>query len=91
MTKKTEGSRVDIYTRITEKIVAELEKGVRPWMRPWSVGNAAGRVTRPLRHNGEPYSGMNVLAALVGGDGAWLHLAVLDDLQTGDPARSRRP
>mgnify|MGYP000846764333 FL=1 len=61
MARKTEGSRVDIYTRITEKIVADLEKGVRPWMRPWSAGNAVGRVTRPLRHNGEPYSGMNVL------------------------------
>ena len=30
-------------------------------MRPWSVANTAGRITRPLRHNGEPYSGMNVI------------------------------
>jgi antirestriction protein ArdC len=53
--------RVDIYARITERIVAQLEEGVRPWVQPWSGGNAAGRITRPLRHNGEPYSGMNVL------------------------------
>jgi antirestriction protein ArdC len=26
----------DIYSRITNHIVAELEKGVRPWMKPWS-------------------------------------------------------
>ena len=61
MSGKQEKPRVDIYARITEKIVADLEKGVRPWMRPWSAANAAGRVTRPLRHNGLPYSGMNVL------------------------------
>ena len=53
--------RQDIYTRITGKIVASLEAGVRPWIRPWSGENAAGRITRPLRHNGMPYSGINVL------------------------------
>ena len=51
----------DIYTRITEKIVASLEAGVRPWIKPWSGENAAGRITRPLRHNGMPYSGINIL------------------------------
>ena len=61
MSKKTEGERGDIYTRITDRIVADLEKGVRPWMKPWSVANTQGRITRPLRHNGQPYSGMNVL------------------------------
>lgn len=61
MKRKNEGERTDIYTRITEKIVADLEKGVRPWMQPWRAGNVAGRVTRQLRHNGLPYAGMNVL------------------------------
>ncbi len=51
----------DVYNRITDKIVADLEKGVRPWMKPWSVEHAAGKITRPLRHNGQPYSGVNVL------------------------------
>ena len=53
--------RQDIYTRITGKIVASLEAGVRPWIKPWSADNAAGRITRPLRHNGMPYSGINIL------------------------------
>ncbi|WP_245446125.1 ArdC-like ssDNA-binding domain-containing protein, partial [Metarhizobium album] len=61
MSKKTEGERGDIYTRITDRIVADLEKGVRPWMKPWNAANTQGRITRPLRHNGQPYSGMNVL------------------------------
>lgn len=53
--------KTDIYTRITDQIVADLEKGVRPWMKPWSAGNTEGRIVRPLRHNGEPYRGINVL------------------------------
>lgn len=61
MSRKEKAPRVDIYARITDRIVAELEKGVRPWMQPWRSTNAIGRVTRPLRHNGLPYSGMNVL------------------------------
>jgi antirestriction protein ArdC len=51
----------DVYAKITEKIVAALEQGVRPWHRPWNAEHAAGRITRPLRHNGLPYAGMNVL------------------------------
>lgn len=51
----------DIYERITGKIVADLEKGVRPWLKPWSAEHAAGRITRPLRHNLEPYNGINVV------------------------------
>lgn len=51
----------DIYERITGKIVAELDKGVRPWLKPWSAEHAAGRVTRPLRHNLMPYNGINVV------------------------------
>jgi antirestriction protein ArdC len=48
-------------TRVTAKIVASLEEGVRPWMKPWSGENAAGRISRPLRHNGTAYSGINIL------------------------------
>ena len=51
----------DVYTRITNKIIADLEQGVRTWMKPWNAGNTAGRITRPLRHNGLPYSGINIL------------------------------
>ncbi|MBB4420827.1 antirestriction protein ArdC [Rhizobium leguminosarum] len=56
-----EKQRVDLYTRITDRIVEDLAKGVRPWIKPWKAGNMAGRITRPLRHNGQPYSGVNVL------------------------------
>jgi hypothetical protein len=52
--------RTDIYQKITNQIVSELEKGVRPWLKPWNAEHAAGRITRPLRGNGIPYQGINV-------------------------------
>lgn len=51
----------DVYARVTDKIIAQLEQGERPWMKPWNAEHAAGKITRPLRHNGLPYSGVNVL------------------------------
>jgi antirestriction protein ArdC len=53
--------RKDVYTRVTDRIIADLEQGVRTWMKPWSAEHAAGRISRPLRHNGMAYRGMNVL------------------------------
>lgn len=53
--------RADVYTRVTNTIAAALEKGVRPWLKPWNVEHTAGRITRPLRHNSGPYNGINVL------------------------------
>jgi antirestriction protein ArdC len=52
----------DIYTRITNTILAQLEQGERPWFRPWNAGHAAGRITRPLRANDVPYRGINILS-----------------------------
>jgi antirestriction protein ArdC len=51
-------SRPDLYARVTDAILADLEAGVRPWVKPWTAG---GPVSRPLRANGVPYSGVNVL------------------------------
>lgn len=41
---------------ITAAIVARLEEGVRPWIRPWRQTGP----TRPLRSCGVPYQGINV-------------------------------
>ena len=61
MSRLNDPSRPDLYTRVTNAIVADLEKGVRPWTKPWSAEHLAGRISRPLRSTGEPYSGINVL------------------------------
>jgi antirestriction protein ArdC len=53
--------RTDVYQKITDQIVAALEQGVRPWHQPWQAEHSAGRITRPLRGNGIPYQGINVL------------------------------
>jgi len=53
--------KTDIYERVTAQIVAQLEKGERPWMKPWDAEHAAGRITRPLRANGVAYRGINIL------------------------------
>jgi antirestriction protein ArdC len=51
----------DLYARVTNQVIAVLEEGVRPWVQPWNTDHLAGNVTLPLRANGLPYSGMNVL------------------------------
>jgi antirestriction protein ArdC len=53
--------KTDIYQRITDEIIAELERGVRPWSKPWNAEHAAGRITRPLRVGGIPYQGINII------------------------------
>jgi antirestriction protein ArdC len=61
MSRKPETQRADIYSLITDRIVDDLARGVKPWMKPRHDRNMKERITRPLRHNGKPYSGMNVL------------------------------
>lgn len=53
--------RQDVYTRVTNRIISDLEKGVRTWTKPWDAQHTAGKITRPLRSNGLPYAGVNIL------------------------------
>ncbi len=54
--RKPRGSGLSPAARITREIVARLEAGTRPWIRPWH----GLPVSRPLRACGTPYRGMNV-------------------------------
>jgi antirestriction protein ArdC len=54
-------AKIDIYQSITDKIIAKLEEGVRPWVKPWNAEHAAGKITRPLKHDFTPYNGINIL------------------------------
>lgn len=51
----------DVYQKVTDKIVSDLEQGELTWLKPWSSGNTEGRIIKPLRHNGLPYNGINIL------------------------------
>lgn len=37
--------KTDVYQKVTDTIVAQLEKGVRPSFQPWNAEHAAGRIT----------------------------------------------
>ena len=83
--------RPDVYSRITDKIIADLEQGVRPWLRPWNAEHTAGRISRPLRHNGIPYKGINVVmlwsAATVKGYACPIWLTFKQALELGGNVR----
>jgi antirestriction protein ArdC len=48
----------NIYQDVTDRIVAELQTGHAPWVKPWSA--TAGR-NMPHNISGRPYSGINVV------------------------------
>ena len=51
-----------LYSQVTDKIIAELEQGIVPWMQPW--GNGEGSVGLGLPRNArtsKTYSGINIL------------------------------
>jgi len=54
--RKGQNGGLSPAARITQEIIARLEAGTRPWIKPWR----GVRVSRPLRACGIPYRGMNV-------------------------------
>lgn len=48
----------ELYEKIANQIIAELEQGTVPWIKPWtSLG-----ISTPMNHiSGKPYRGINVL------------------------------
>lgn len=60
MTVLFEGGRLDLYQRVTNQIVAAIEKGAGKWEMPWH--RAGGPLTKPLNAvSNRPYRGLNVL------------------------------
>ncbi len=54
-------NKTDIYDTVTNKIIADLERGNLTWLQPWQAQHHAGHICRPLRASGEAYRGVNVL------------------------------
>jgi len=100
---KNNTPRKDVYSRVTNKIIADLEQGVRTWMKPWNAEHAAGRITKPLRHNGQPYNGINILmlwsaavaegysTPLPPGQGAWSQCPQGRERRTGRLRQHHHP
>ena len=54
--------RASLYTEITDKIIAELEAGRIPWVRPWGTVAIKAPLAMPRNAStGRSYSGINVL------------------------------
>jgi antirestriction protein ArdC len=52
-----EKKRRDVYAEVTSRIIASLEKSVRPWVCPWE----RERILHPRRISGEGYRGINII------------------------------
>ena len=54
--------RTNLYSEITDKIIAELEAGRVPWVQPWGTAAAKAPLAMPKNAStGRTYSGINVL------------------------------
>ena len=52
--KRDGGAKRDLYQEITDRMVAKLEAGTAPWLKPWVAG------ARPRSMStGKPYKGIN--------------------------------
>lgn len=64
----------DVYKMVTDRIIAELEKGKIPWEKPWT-GTRSGAYNRITK---KPYSLLNQI--LLGRDGEWATFKQWTDL-----------
>lgn len=53
--KSSRSQKTSPAARITAAIIEKLEAGTKPWVQPWR----GLPVSRPLRHCGTPYRGIN--------------------------------
>ncbi len=59
---RTADDRASLYDEITNKIIAELDAGRVPWVRPWGTAAAQASLAMPQSAaTGRRYSGINVL------------------------------
>ncbi|MFZ1743823.1 MAG: zincin-like metallopeptidase domain-containing protein [Pontixanthobacter sp.] len=52
--------KLSLYDEVTAQIIAQLEEGVFPWVKPWNAGNAVTGLPRNAI-SGRQYSGINIL------------------------------
>lgn len=58
--RRPETERADIYQEITDTIIAELEAGCPPWVRPWSASTVPLALPRNATTE-RRYSGINIM------------------------------
>lgn len=51
--------KVDVYQKVTDRVIEAMESGNMPWQKGWD--NCGAEMQMPLRHNGQMYRGINVI------------------------------
>lgn len=76
--KKT---KTDVYQQVTDRIIAQLEQGVAPWVRPWAAGglHRSGRTGRVYRGINQVLLAMQAVAEGYG-DNRWITFKQAKDL-----------
>jgi antirestriction protein ArdC len=59
--QKPSSEKLNIYQTVTDRIIANLEKGVIPWEKPWKSPKFAGGVFPRNFRSGKPYRGINIM------------------------------
>ncbi|PLP60793.1 antirestriction protein ArdC [Mesorhizobium loti] len=57
---KSQQSRANLYSEITDRIIADLERACVPWVKPWGPAKAGVGLPRNAA-TGRGYSGINIL------------------------------
>src|ERR1700692_2283209 len=60
----------DLYAEVSSRIVAELERGAAPWIKPWSA--TPGQNVPQNAVTNRPYSGCNVILLWLARNNGWL-------------------
>ena len=81
-----------LYREITDRIIAELEAGIVPWVQPWGAGGTDGALGLPRNaRTRRTYSGINILllwnAVIKGGYAAQSWLTFKQALELGGCVR----
>ncbi len=59
----------DLYAEVSARIIAELERGAAPWIKPWSA--TAGQNVPQNAVTNRPYSGCNVILLWLARNRGW--------------------
>jgi antirestriction protein ArdC len=59
----------DLYAEVSARIVAELERGAAPWVKPWSA--TAGQNVPQNAVTSRPYSGCNIILLWLARNRGW--------------------
>jgi antirestriction protein ArdC len=81
-----------LYRDVTDRIIAELEAGIVPWVQPWGGSGVDAPLAMPRNaRTGKTYSGINILllwdAVIKGGYGAQVWLTFKQALELGGCVR----